>query len=105
MVVSYSGKGVVYTIAPGGVVATLKPETVIRRTAKSFYLPVSDWRLNRDSLSHPSAHFLSPDGTTVLPVGADFLNGAMSWGVKSSPQIRSFGLAPRRSGSDLLCYR
>jgi hypothetical protein len=55
-------------------------------------LPVSDWHLNRDSLSHPAAHFISPDGTTVLPAGQDFLNGATSWGVKSSPPIRSFGL-------------
>ena len=69
-------------------------ETRSRRqpVGKSLYLPVSDWHLNRDSLSHPAAHFISPDGTTVLPVGADFLNGATSWGVKSSPQIRSFGL-------------
>ena len=28
----------------------------------------------------------------MLPVGRDFLTGATSWGVKSSPQIRSFGL-------------
>ena len=32
--------------------------------------------------------------TAVLPAGGDFLNGAVSWGVKSSPQIRSLGLAP-----------
>jgi len=32
--------------------------------------------------------------STVLPASADFLSGAVSWGVKSSPQIRSFGLAP-----------
>ena len=57
-----------------------------------MYLPVSDWHLNRDSLSHPVADFVSPDGTTVVPVGEDFLHGATSWGVKSSPQIRSFGL-------------
>ena len=98
LVVSYSGKGVVYTISPGGVIAPLKPEAVAAGTATRFYLPVSDWRLNRDSLSRPSAHFLSPDGTTVLPVGADFLSGAMSWGVKSSPPIRSFGLAPVAPG-------
>jgi len=28
----------------------------------------------------------------VLPAGEDFLNGATSWRVKSSPPIRSFGL-------------
>ena len=34
----------------------------------------------------------------MLPVGADFLNGVSSWGVKSSPPIRSFGLAPVMAG-------
>jgi hypothetical protein len=98
LVVSYSGKGVVYTFSPGGAIVPMKPEAVAARTAARFYLPVSDWRLNRESLSHPAAHFLSPDGTTVLPAGADFLSGAMSWGVKSSPPIRSFGLAPVAAG-------
>ncbi len=94
VVVSYSGKGIVYTLDPHGAPLTLASETVAARTGKIFFLPVSDWRLNRDSLSRPAAHFVSPDGTTILPAGADFLRGAMSWGVKSSPQIRSFGLAP-----------
>ena len=61
------------------------PKPLTAQTREDFFLPVSDWRLNRDSLSRPAAHFLSPDGTTVLPAGADFLSGAMSWGVKSSP--------------------
>jgi len=94
MVISYAGKGIVYTVKPQGINVTLQPEAVITREGKTFFLPVSDWRLNRESLSRPAAHFVSPDGTTILPTGADFLGGAMSWGVKSSPQIRSFGLAP-----------
>jgi len=98
VVVSYAGKGVVYAMRAGAVPVLLKPEAVADRTGKRFYLPVSDWRVNRESLSHPAAHFLSPDGTTVLPVGMDFLSGAMSWGVKSSQQIRSFGLAPAAPG-------
>jgi sugar lactone lactonase YvrE len=54
--------------------------------------------LNRNSLSHPVADFISPDKTTVVPVGEDFLNAATSWGIKSSPQIRSFGLGPAKPG-------
>ncbi len=34
----------------------------------------------------------------MLPVGADFLDGATSWGVKSSPPIRSFGLGRAAPG-------
>ena len=34
----------------------------------------------------------------MLPAGGDFLDGATSWGVKSSPQIRSFGLGRAAPG-------
>ncbi|HZL44340.1 MAG TPA: SMP-30/gluconolactonase/LRE family protein, partial [Verrucomicrobiae bacterium] len=92
IVVSYGPNAVVYALRPGGEFAPLKPEGVVDRAGKNFSLTVSDWNLNRNSLSHPAAHFISPDGTIVLPVGDDFLRGATSWGIKSSPQIRSFGL-------------
>jgi sugar lactone lactonase YvrE len=98
VVVSYAGKGIVYCLKPQGVIVPLQPEAVAIRAGKTFFLPVSDWRLNRESLSHPAAHFVSPDGTTILPTGADFLSGAMNWGVKSSPQIRAFGLASATTG-------
>jgi hypothetical protein len=92
MVISYAGDDVVYALNPGGDVTLLKPEAVTNWAGKSIYLPVSDWHLNRDSISHPVANFISPDRTAVLPVGEDFLSGATSWRIKSSPQIRSFGL-------------
>jgi len=98
MVISYAGSGVVYALIPGGQLTPLKPESSADCTGKDLYLPVSDWHLNRDSLSQPVADFVSPDGTTVVPVGEDFLQAATSWGIKSSPQIRSFGLGPAVPG-------
>ena len=98
LVVSYAGKGAVYAWNPDGRDVLLPPHDVTNRAGKTFFLPVSDWRLNRESLSRPAGHFVSPDGSTILPAGADFLNGATSWGVKSSPQIRSFSLAPAVPG-------
>jgi sugar lactone lactonase YvrE len=92
MVVSDTGNGTVYSLDTSNKVTQLKSQPLSNSIGRNFYLPVSDWRLNRDSLSHPAAGFISPDGTVVLPVGRDFLNGAVSWGVKSSPPIRSFGL-------------
>ena len=92
MVVSYASNREIYALTPSNTVVLLKPEAATNQVGKNIFLPVSDWHLNRDSLSHPVADFVSPDGTTVLPVGADFLNGGTSWGVKSSPPIRSFGL-------------
>jgi hypothetical protein len=101
MVVSYAGKGVVYTQSKTGGVTLLSSQASAPRPEQVFFLPVSDWRLNRESLSKPGAQFISPDGSTILPMGSDFLNGAMSWGVKSSPPIRSFGLAPARAGEKI----
>jgi hypothetical protein len=98
LVVSYAGRGTVYSLTPGNAAEQLKAATANPEPGKVFFLPVSDWRVNRESLSRPAAHFVSADGNTVLPVGADFLNGAVSWGVKSSPPIRSFGLAPVKAG-------
>jgi hypothetical protein len=98
VIVSYDGDGAVHALDGAGSVSTLKPESAAPRSEKAFYLPVSDWISNRDSLRHPTAYFISPDGTSVLPVGADFLEGATSWGIKSSPPIRSFGLAEAAPG-------
>jgi sugar lactone lactonase YvrE len=98
LVVSYGGKGTLYTLQPGNGISLIKPGPVAARSGATFFLPVSDWRINRQSLGHPTAHLVSPDGTAVLPAAGDFLEGAMSWGVKSSPQIRSFGLAPAAPG-------
>jgi sugar lactone lactonase YvrE len=92
LVISYTGNGVVYALSPSGQFTRLQPAVLADPSGKSFYLPISDWHLNRNSLTHPVTNFISPDGTAVLPVGRDFLTGATSWGVKSSPQIRSFGL-------------
>jgi hypothetical protein len=93
MVISYSGNACVYTLGSNNSVTLLKPEPVAARPGKDIYLPVSDWRLNRRSLGHPAAQFVSPDGQSILPVGEDFLDGATSWGVKSAPPMRAFGLA------------
>jgi SMP-30/Gluconolactonase/LRE-like region len=76
----------------------VKPQMISNSAGTDLYLPVSDWHLNRTSLLHPTAQFISPDGTSALPVGDDFLNGDTSWGVKSSPQIRAFGLGKATPG-------
>lgn len=98
LLISYNSDDKIYAFDPHGNVSTLKSTVTNANSSKSFYLPVSDWISNRDSLSHPAAYFLSPDGTTALPVGSDFLDGAVSWGIKSSPPMRSFGLAPAVPG-------
>jgi sugar lactone lactonase YvrE len=98
LVVSYRGSGSVYGFQPGHDPTLLNSAEAPTKPEVTFFLPVSDWRVNQESLSNPVAHFISPDGSVVLPAARDFLNGATSWGIKSSPQIRSFGLAPAAAG-------
>ena len=116
MVVSYAGKGMVYTIgnplsAPGergqgvrgpGEIVTLHLIAAAPRSGATAVLPVSDWTLDpaltsgRD-LTH-SWHVVSPDGSTFLPVTQEFVDGTLTWGVKLQPEIRAFGLAPAVPG-------
>jgi sugar lactone lactonase YvrE len=98
MVVSDTGDGTVYSIDSSNKTTRLKAQPLADSTGKNRFLPVSDWHLNRNSLLHPTAEFVSPDGTTVLPVGESFLTGETSWGIKSSPQIRSFGFGKAMPG-------
>ncbi len=98
MVISDTGNGTVYSLDSSNKMAPLKSQPLADSTGKNLYLPVGDWHLNRNSLLHPTAEFVSPDGTTVLPVGESFLTGETSWNIKSSPQIRSFGFGKAMPG-------
>ncbi|MGD8895310.1 MAG: glycosyl hydrolase family 28-related protein [Acidobacteriota bacterium] len=101
LVVSYSGKGTIYSFrpeAPGLDIALVSPEPATARPGLLAVFPTSDWRIDREALAHPARHYLSPDGTVFVPASEGFVTGATSWGVKSSGLIRSFGLAPAAAG-------
>ena len=93
LVYAYAGRAVVYSVNTSGAIALVQRQPAAAQPGKTLWLPVSDWRVNAELLSHPAADFISLDGTAVLPAGSHFLDGVESWGVKSSPEIRSFGLA------------
>ena len=97
MVVSYTGNGTVYTFKPdaaGMEVTLLQPEPSAARPGGIAVLPASDWHVNAGALEKPSQQYVSPDGTTFIPAGQDFVSGATSWSIKSSALLRGFGLAP-----------
>ena len=101
LVTSFAGNGTVYTFRPestDAAITVLKAAPLEARPDAVAYLPASDWRVNRQALTTPAAQFVSPDGSMFLPVGQDFLNGAVSFGIKSSGQLRGFGLAPTKPG-------
>jgi sugar lactone lactonase YvrE len=95
MVVSYAGAGMVYTFKPGSAdpdITVLSAQSATPRPGMTAVLPVSDWRVNPQALAQPYRQYVSPDGSTFIPAGQDFVSGAMSWGVKSSALLRGFGL-------------
>jgi hypothetical protein len=101
LVVSYAGQGTVYALAPGGEPLLLEPRAAVARPGLTAVLPVGDWRLQRDAaggLLPRTHHYLAPDGRTFVSATRSFVEGATSWGVKSSDLVRAFGLEPARPG-------
>jgi sugar lactone lactonase YvrE len=102
MVISYAGNGTVYSFKPGapddGDITILKPAPVVQRPGLRAILPASSWRLNPATFQQPASQYLSPDGTTFIPAGQDFVSGAVAWDVKTSALLRGFGLAPAVPG-------
>jgi sugar lactone lactonase YvrE len=101
IVVSYAGKGTVYSFRPdepGLDVRLLEPAGVEARPGLAAVIPAGDWRVDREGLASPVRHYLSPDGTTFIPASEGFVSGATSWGIKSAALIRAFGLATAEAG-------
>ena len=107
MVVSYAGRGVVYTIGKGETVERLVPQAAAPRPGATAVLPVGDWILGPELLplgdgrgegSGYPWHVVSPDGSTFLPVSGAFVDGALTWGVKLMDTIRAFGFARAEPG-------
>ncbi len=96
IVISYAGNGTMYFFKPGSpddAITLLQPQSVVPRRGMTAVLPVGDWRVNAEALHEPYRQYVSPDGTTFIPAGQDFVSGATSWGIKSSALLRGFGLA------------
>jgi sugar lactone lactonase YvrE len=105
MVVSYAGNGTVYAFRPGtpiDQVELVKPVDAVPRPGLTAVRPAGEWRIGMDQATGLPVvkphHFVSPDGTTFIAAGRDFVSGATSWGVKSADLLRAFGLAAGRPG-------
>ena len=99
MVVSYTGNGTVYAFKPGAPLESLqflKPVEAAPRPGLTAIRAAGEWKLAKDpTTGNPVAkeyQYLSPDGTTYIAAGRDFVSGATSWSVKSADLLRGFGL-------------
>ncbi len=105
MVVSYAGNGTVYALRPGvrnDDITLLPAVPAAPRPGLTPVLPVDYWRNENDFLETIAVtqpyQFLSPDGTTFLPAGADFVTGELYYGSKLNNTLRAFGFAPAVAG-------
>jgi hypothetical protein len=105
IVVSYAGKGTVYSFRPGTTdddITLLKAMPAAPRPGMTPVLPVDYWRNENDFLEtiplRQPYQFVSPDGTTFLPAGADFVSGELYYGSKLNNTLRAFGFSPAIAG-------
>lgn len=105
MVVSYAGKGTVYSFNPEDPderIQFIAPVAAAPRPGMTAVIPDEDWRNANDFLVAVQApkpyQYLSPDGSTFIPAGEDFVNGALYYGTKMADLLRGFSLAKAQPG-------
>jgi len=105
LVISYAGEGTVYSFnpnSPNDDVTLLRAEPSAPRPGMVPILPVNYWRNENDfteaALRKKPYQFLSPDGSTFIPVGQDFESGELYYGSKIHDVLRAFGVAPAAQG-------
>ena len=104
LIIAYEGDGVVLAYDPTnpGPPRKLDARPAEPRPDATPILPVSRWEggtaFLRGATTTPAVHYLSPDGTVFIAAEEGFVNGALSWGVKHTPLLRTFGVAPAEVG-------
>ena len=80
----------------------LDPVPTAPRPGLTAILPVNHWR-NENNFTESVAvrkpyQFISPDRTTFIPAGQDFVTGELYYGSKLHDVLRAFGMAPVLAG-------
>jgi sugar lactone lactonase YvrE len=95
LVVSYAGKGTVYSFrpdAPDDQVTMLSPQPAAPRPGMTPVRAVDAWE--SDAIATPRPYqYVSPDGSIFIPAADDFVEGTLSWGTKMADILHAFGLA------------
>jgi sugar lactone lactonase YvrE len=105
MVVSYAGTGTVYAFRPDTPTVEgqiLKAEHASSRPGMTPILAIDHWRFdserNMDIGGPKPWQYVSPDGSTFLPAGDDFVGGTLYYGVKMADVLRAFSLGKATPG-------
>jgi sugar lactone lactonase YvrE len=105
MVVSYAGTGTVYSMKPddpADIMQILKPQAAASRPGLIPVLAIDHWRFdseqNTDIGGAKPWQYLSPDGSTFLPAGEEFVDGTLYYGIKMADVLRAFSLGKATPG-------
>jgi hypothetical protein len=105
IVVSYAGTGTVYSIKPDDPadrIQIVKPQPASLRPGLTPVLAIDHWRFdseqNTDIGGAKPWQYISPDGSTFLPAGEDFVGGALYYGIKMADVLRAFSLGNATPG-------
>ncbi|HEX4020362.1 MAG TPA: glycosyl hydrolase family 28-related protein [Acidobacteriaceae bacterium] len=99
MVVSYEGNGTVYSFQPDSLddtITLIKPVAAAPRPGMTPAIPDDYWGGHdfvRTVQAPKPYQYISPDGSTFIPAGEDFIKGSLTWGVKMTDVLRAFSLA------------
>jgi len=94
LVVSRSGTGKVYSFrpdAPDEQITVLEPQAAQDRPGMTAFCPAGVFAFRDFSRDRPW-QFLSPDGSTFISSGDNFVKGYMPWGTKMSDVLRGLSL-------------
>jgi hypothetical protein len=87
---------------PIGELQILKPQPAEPRPAMTAVLAIDHWRFDTERNTAIGGakpwQYLSPDGTTFLPAGEDFVGGALYYGIKMADVLRAFSLGKATPG-------
>lgn len=95
LVVSYGGKGTVYSFrpdAPLDQLTMLTAEPSAPRPGMTAVRAVDAWEAEGIATPRPW-QFISPDHTLYIPAAEDFMQGTLSWGTKMADILHAFGIA------------
>ena len=103
LVVSRSGKGIVYSLAPEvpeSPITLIAPADSTPRSGATLYLPASVFGMN-DFSNTRADQYVSADGSAYISAGEDFAAGRTEWGTKMADLLRSFGLTAAKPGDTI----
>jgi len=99
LVVSYAGKGTVYSFRPDSPpdssdaqLTMLAPQAAAPRPGMIPVRAVDAWESNDIATPRPY-QYISPDHSIFIPAAEDFIQGTLSWGTKMADILHAFGIA------------